>query len=277
MEYKLNDGYASARKITAIFCGLSIAWSALQFEINTIQTEAFGEVDLSGASIPFLLVVIIAYNAFRTTLEFMMQSVEIRRWRYAQLDFKSLFWLTQAALTLLAASAIHRSFETLAYVAAAWVAIPVAVVVLTILIYMITFPVTLLIGKFKKRTSVASMAIEGLAWATLLVILVIVMGVIGGSLVAARYEPIRSLWPTPPSPLNIGLFATTAIAVTFMMFSRENLFINVFSISSVTVHERDRKGRPIRMTIGNPPPVTTDWYQVRQEDEVQATQNLEDK
>lgn len=277
MEYKLNDGYASARKITAIFCGISIAWSALQFEINTIQTEAFGEIDLSGASIPLLLVAIIAYNAFRTVLEFMMQSVEIRRWRYAQLDFKSLFWLTQASLTLLAASAIHRSFETLAYVVAAWVAIPVAVVVLTILSYIFTFPIVLLVGRLQKRSSVASMAIEGLAWATILVVGIIAVAVIGGSLAVAKYEPIRSLWPTPPSPLNIGLFATTAMAVTFMMFSRENLFIHVFSISRVTVHERDSNGRPIRMTIGNPPPITTDWYQLRKEDEAPATQSSEDK
>lgn len=277
MEYKLNDGYASARKTTAIFCGISIAWSALQFEINTIQTEAFGEIDLSGASIPLLLVAIIAYNAFRTVLEFMMQSVEIRRWRYAQLDFKSLFWLTQASLTLLAASAIHRSFETLAYVVAAWVAIPVAVVVLTILSYIFTFPIVLLVGRLQKRSSVASMAIEGLAWATILVVGIIAVAVIGGSLAVANYEPIRSLWPTPPSPLNIGLFATTAMTVTFMMFSRENLFIHVFSISRVTVHERDSSGRPIRMTIGNPPPITTDWYQLRKEDEAPATQSSEDK
>ncbi|MGF6094751.1 hypothetical protein [Pseudomonas sp. 18175] len=276
MEYKLSDGYAATRDITAIFCGLSMAWSALQFEINSIQTETFGEVDLSGASIPLLFITIIAYNSFRTTVEFMMQSVEIRRWRYAQLDFKSIFWLTQASLTLLAASAIHRSFETLGYVALAWIAIPISVIILTVLMYVVTFPMTLFIGSLKKRTSVASMAMEGFAWATLLVILIVIVGIIGGSLAVAKYEPIRSLWLTPPSPLNIGLFATTAVAVTFMMFSRENLFINAFSMSSITVHERNHKGKPIRMTIGNPPPVTTDWYQVKREDSIQTSANPED-
>lgn len=276
MEYKVSDGYSAARNMNAIVCGLGMAWSALQFELKTLKTETFGELDLSGASIPLLFVAVIAYYAFRTAIEYMMQSVEVRRWKYAQLDFKSIFWLTQASLTLLAASAIHRSFETLAYVALAWIAVPVSVILLTIIAYAFTFPIILIIGSLKKRTSVASMAMEGFAWATFVVIVLIVCSIVGGSVTIASYEPIRSLWSTPPSALNVGLFATTAIAVTFMMFSRENLFINAFSMSRVTVHERDHTGKPIRMTIGNKPPITTDWYQVPKDGPVPSSESPKD-
>ena len=45
-----------------------------------------------------------------------MQSVEVRRWRFAQVDFKLSVFLVRISIVILAASGLYRSVETVLYV-----------------------------------------------------------------------------------------------------------------------------------------------------------------
>lgn len=51
-----------------------------------------------------------------STLEFAMQSVKVRRWRFAQADFKLSVFLVRATILVLAASGLHRSVSTILYI-----------------------------------------------------------------------------------------------------------------------------------------------------------------
>lgn len=261
MEFKISDGYRSARNLSTATCAGVLGWSALQFEIKGVQIDIFGSLDLTTASIPLILIALIFYNCFRTTIEFMMQSVEIRRWKYAQLDYKILFWLTIVSLAVLGASAVHRSFETIPYTLAAWGVLLLAIVPLTIVSYVFTLPVTFLVGKLKKRKSVASMAMEALAWATAVTLLLYFALIIAGSVAAATWEPISSYWNVKPTSFNLMLFAFSEIFVTYAIFAREGLFIVVFFINPRQILERDSRGKPKIIRIGERPSISEEWYQ----------------
>lgn len=257
MDFKISDGYRSARNLSTATCAAALGWSALQFEFKNIQTDIFGSLDLTTASIPLILISIITYNCFRTTVEFMMQSVEIRRWRYAQMDFKILFWSTLASLAVLGASAMHRSFETIPYTLAAWALLLVAIIPTTIISYVFIFPATLLVGKFKKRRSVAAMAGEALGWATVTTLFLYLAGIVA----AVTWAPISSYWTVKPTFLNLSLFAFSEIFVTYAVFARDGFYSMVFFTSSTEVLERNSRGKPTKMRLGVIVPISEEWYQ----------------
>lgn len=97
----ISDGYRTARRTTSIFCALALAWVAAQFDFKTVSLGYISGVDLSHASISLILACVIAYASVRLVLEYAMQSVEIRRWQFAQVDFKLSVFLVRAAILLI--------------------------------------------------------------------------------------------------------------------------------------------------------------------------------
>ena len=58
---EITSAYRSARRNTSIVCGVSLAWSAAQFKLESLSIGIAGKVNLSGASIPLLLACITVY------------------------------------------------------------------------------------------------------------------------------------------------------------------------------------------------------------------------
>jgi len=110
-QFQLSEGYRAARRMNSFFCAIALAWSAAQFDLKTLSTGYVGNIDLSRASIPLIVASIIAYSTVRFVLEFKMQSVEVRRWGYAQTDFKISIYLVRFTILILAASGLSRSHD----------------------------------------------------------------------------------------------------------------------------------------------------------------------
>ena len=115
LPIQLAEGYRVARKNTSIFCALGLGWSAAQFDLKSISLGPAGNLDLSGASVAIILAGGIAYTMARCTIEFAMQTKEVRRWHLAQADFKLSVFVVRATVLILAASGLSRSVETVLY------------------------------------------------------------------------------------------------------------------------------------------------------------------
>ena len=152
---------------------------------------------------------------------------------------------------------MHRSFETIPYTLAAWGLLLLAIIPTTIISYVFTFPATLLVGKLKKRNSVAAMAFEALGWATVTTLFIYLTGIVA----AVTWAPISSHWTVKPTFLNLSLFVFCEIFVTYAVFARDGFYSMVFFTSSTEVLERNSKGKPIKMRLGVRVPISEEWYQ----------------
>lgn len=114
VHFKLSEGYRSARRLSTVICAASLAWASTQIELRVVKAELLGELDLSNATIPLLLLAALLYMCARGAIEFGMQSIETRRWGYAQVDIKMSVWLVRATLVALAASGLERSPRAIA-------------------------------------------------------------------------------------------------------------------------------------------------------------------
>lgn len=228
-QYQLSEGYRAARRMSSFFCAIALAWSASQFDLKTLSSGYFGNIDLSRASIPVILASIIAYSTVRFVLEFKMQSIEVRRWGYAQTDFKISIYLVRFTILILAASGLSRSVDTVIYVmlAAVGVFLLFSVFLLVGTMFLSFFFITL-----RNRWRYHSAAVgagEALGWAQLVSICVLAVGFVALGIASLRYKPFLSLWTTPPSPIAVGVFVFVCIMVMFSLLIQprwhEDLFV----------------------------------------------------
>ena len=252
---QISDGYRSARRTVSVLCAIALAWSAAQIDIKTISLGFTGSIDLSRATIPLILISAIAYATLRSMLEFAMQSVEVRRWRYAQVDIKVSVFLVQATILILAASGLHRSVDTVLYVA---LAVLVVLVGSGVAIFLGMMGLTFLL-KNKGHTSIASIVFESLAWAELTVVFVVIALLVSLGVASLRYEPLRGLWTVPPSPLALGSFVLACIVVVLSTYLKPMWHRKLFAIPPIFTEQRLPDGR-IRRTSHPNPPAVWDWY-----------------
>lgn len=165
-DIEISDAYRSSRRNVSIFSGLALAWAAAQFETSTANLPLIGDVALTRYSVPIMLASAIVYLMVRCTIEFMMQSLPVRRWRLAQHDYRMTLGLAAISIPLLAASGISRSMTAVALVAVMGLLLAVAFVVATFLLMMLIMPLNLFIrARRVKHPSVASAAIESTYYA----------------------------------------------------------------------------------------------------------------
>lgn len=259
VNLQLSEGYRAARRITSILCALALAWSAAQFDFRTINLSIVGGVDLSRASIPLLLACAIAYTMTRLVLEFAMQPVEVRRWRYAQADFKLSVFLTRATALVLGASELHRSIDTVFYLALGVLGALLAASLAVFLLTMLATPLLVYIRSRQGRMSVASRAFEALAWAKVVVPGLLIVLLIGAGFASLKYEPLRSLWAVPPTPLALGIFLFTCIMLVASVSFQCVWYRKLFASLPDFTEERLPNGRIGIAFIAQPPEVW-DWY-----------------
>ena len=226
---KTTDGYRRERRTMVTLCALGMGWSTAQLELNSLSLGALGIIDFSSASVPIALTFGIVYVMVRYTLEFAMQSLEIRRWRLAQTDYLITLRLVQFTLLLLAGGSLYRSIETFAYVGLAAIAVLVASLIGGLgTMLLITMPVTVFVRRRQGRLGVVAWVAEAEGWAILIVVIVQI-ALIGALAVASvRYPPIVTFWPTPPSVAASAVFGVLASVVVLSayaeLFWRSKLF-----------------------------------------------------
>lgn len=256
---QLSEGYRSGRRTTSVLCAVALGWSAAQFDLKTISLGFVGSVDLSRASVPLIFVCAIAYSMARCVLEFAMQSVEVRRWRFAQADIKLSVFLVRATILMLAASGLDRSVDTVLYIALAVLAVLVGTSLAMFLAMMGLMRLLIYVRSRQGRTSIASRAIESLAWAELIVVLTLVVLLAALGVASLHYEPLRSLWTVPPSATALGFFVFACVAIVVSIYLQRVWYRKLFATPPAFTEQRSPDGRIQRRYHGHPPDVW-DWY-----------------
>jgi len=215
---EITDAYRKARRNTAIFCGIGLAWSAAQFDLKSLDTSTVGIVNISGASIPAIIACLIIYTIVQCTIEFMMQPDEIRRWRLAQVDYKITLNLVRVSLLALAASTVSRSIGTVVGVALGSLAIIIVYGALAVLLTFIIMPIRVRIRSHKGRVSAASAAIESASWSIFIVSTIYVLFLIIVGLSPLMQLPIINLFPTGKNQASALFFNITAFLIAVSIF-----------------------------------------------------------
>jgi hypothetical protein len=266
MVLQMSDEYRSARKLTTLLCALSLAWSAAQIDLKVFKLELFNDLDLSGAAIDLILFLAVLYSSVRSTLEFSMQAVEVRRWKPAQLDFTLSLNIARITLLVLAASGFSRAIQTVVYV--------VIFMVCTLVFFAaLLFVGTLMFswffmryGKDGARKSVAASSIAAVAWAQIAVIFLFSFVIVAAGIAMNYSEPFRTLWPTPPA-FGTRVFFVTATALVFGSFVFQGLlYRKLFSRPTEYVESISPDGEICRAYI-MPTQPTWDWSNVASPDE----------
>ncbi|MDP1571491.1 MAG: hypothetical protein Q8L86_15970, partial [Vicinamibacterales bacterium] len=230
---ELSNGYRRARRTTSWLCAAGLAWSTAQVEIRSVEVSGAGIVDLSTASIPIVLGVGVAYSLVRTTLEYAMQSVPVRQWGLAQADYMLTLTLVRATLLMIAASGLYRSATTMAVVAVGVVAfLLVSAFLMTVAMFAV-MPVVMWFRERRGQWSVATASFIASNWAGGIVIVVMVAALALGGVLSVTHEPMRQLWPVPPTAgaMATAVAMASAIVISYVLFEGRSMRY-LFSVRS---------------------------------------------
>jgi len=251
---EISDAYRKTRRNTSIFCGISLAWSAAQFEVTSLNIGAAGKVDLSVASIPTIFACAILYTIVRCTIEYMMQSNEVRRWSLAQLDYKITLNIVRASLLALSVATASRSLETVVGVVVAAIVL-IFLYFLLVLAFMFIFMPMMMYIRFRQgRISAASSANEATAYSMITVGVLYLLLFVTLGFSAVKNIPYFEYLPPIPNEVSTIIFAATAIIITISFFYEGVLLRKVFAFVPVMIERSyfDENGREIFSVEPNP-------------------------
>jgi hypothetical protein len=84
----MSDQYHKARKQYALFSGIVIVWVLVGIRVNTENPiESVGVSLLSPEAIPVMLLTILVYFAYRTTIEWFQCDTDRRNTTASKIDF----------------------------------------------------------------------------------------------------------------------------------------------------------------------------------------------
>lgn len=257
---QLSDGYRSARRVCTVISAIAIAWSAAQVELRTLKVEFAGELDINAAFIPLLLLTALVYACARGAVEYAMQSVEVRRWGYAQADVNLSLLLVQFAMLALASSGLERSPRAVWLILAAAVLsflVALATIFGLMLVYIFS---SILRSKIRGVTrGIAAVVIEGTFYGMAFAILALAATPIILAVAFHTYAPLRDLLIAPPTVAGSVLFCTATLLVLFSFAGRRWWSTKLFAIPSRYIHWITRDGREM-MEGQSVPPTVWDWY-----------------
>ncbi len=211
----LSDSFRSARRNLVAVCGICLAWSTAQFAVANPRIDVAGiSVGLKDTSIPLLLGILLVYLTVRWGFEFAMMPRHVRRWPLAQFDFRMVLVVARFSLLAITAGALDRSLWTVVRIVAALGLLAVVSAVLSVVLMFVTMPVRMWARARANRDSAAGAVSEALFWADLFALCLTVVGTIGLGIASYHYEPLRAaIWPVPPDPVALSVFAFTLIVV----------------------------------------------------------------
>lgn len=159
-QVEISDAYRASRRNTSVLCGIGLAWSTAQFEIEKLSLPNIGEVVLDVSSIPVVIGIMCIYSMVRGTLEYMMQPVGVRRATLAQVDYIITIYIVRLTVVALAASLVTRSWMSILYILIAVLGALILFFVVSFVLLFILMPVRMWLRSLSGRHSVASAAIE---------------------------------------------------------------------------------------------------------------------
>jgi hypothetical protein len=259
-QFQLSEGYRAARRMNSFFCGIALAWSAAQFDLKALSVGYFANIDLSRASIPLILACAIAYSTIRFVLEFEMQSVEVRRWGYAQRDFEISIFLVRFTILILAASGLSRSVETIVYVVLATVGVFLLFLIAWFLGTMGLSFVFITLRNRRGYHSAAAGAGEALFWAQLVAVCIFSVIFVALGIATLHYPTLLSLWTVPPSPIVLGFFVFACIVLMFSLYIQPWWYNKLFVIQLDYTEQILPDGKKIRTYPIEPHQTIWNWY-----------------
>jgi len=175
-----------------------------------------------------------------------MQSVEVRRWGYAQTDFKISIFLVRFTILILAASGLSRSVDTVVYVMLSAVGVFLLFLIAWFLGTMGLSFVFITLRNRRSYHSAAAGAEESLFWAQLVAVCVLSIMFVALGIASLRYEPLLSLWSAPPSPIAMGFFVFACIVIMFSLYIQPWWYQDLFVIPPDFTDEILHDGKRIR-------------------------------
>jgi hypothetical protein len=240
----LPDQVRAARRSLIVVCGLCFAWSSAQFAIADFNINVAGiSFDLKAASISAILAVALIYLAVRWGVEFAMLPRHLRRWPLAQLDFRMVLFIARFALLAIAAGALDRSLWTVVRMIASLAILAVVSAFFSFVLMFVTMPIRMWARARAGRHSAANAAFEAMVWAGFFAVCIAVMGMIGLGIASYRYTPLRdAIWPVPPDPVALSVFAFTLVAVFLSHWLLRPVISRLFAEHPGYYTERDSDG-----------------------------------
>ena len=213
----IGSDYRDSRRLTSLLCAIGLGWSTALFELKSLTLGSVGVVDLSNPSVPFILTCGILYMTAKSIVGYAMQSQEVRRWHLAQVDFRILLLLVRSTLLMLAAGGLHRSVETIVFVAVGALAIVAGWFVAVTLGMFFLVPLIIAIRNWTDRSyrgsSPVSYVSEASAWTELLIMAVLVVLLLVLGFASLEYGPFLALWTRPPDAVAVAIIVVTGIGV----------------------------------------------------------------
>ena len=216
---KITDDYRKAQRGIAALCAVGIGWSTAQFQLNSLSIDGVVTIDTSNASIPMVISFGILYFMIRCTLDFAMQSVDVRRWNLAQIDYKITLRLVQVSVLLVAAGSLYRSVETIAYVVVGTIVLLVASILPFTISFFVMVPIMLHLRQRQGRYGAVAGVLEAEGWSWLMVGVFYILMFAALGFAAINYEPIATLWPTLPSATAISIFVVLVSVVILSIYA----------------------------------------------------------
>lgn len=177
---EISDAYRTSRRNTSVLCGIGLAWSAAQFDIEKLSLPNIGEVTLGATSIPLIIGIMCVYTMFRSTLEYMMQPLDVRRASLPQVDYLVTIYLVRLTVIALATSQVARSLTSMLFILIAVVAALIFFFAASFFLLILIMPLRMWLLKRSGRRSVASAAIEStyysfaLSWLALALLIALI-------------------------------------------------------------------------------------------------------
>jgi hypothetical protein len=254
-KLELSDAYRKSRGTVSILSGIAVAWAAAQFNFTTVKLPMLGDATLSGYGIPLILASCIVYAVTRSTIEFMMQSVDVRRWKLAQFDYKITHVVSTTSILFLSASGVTRSLHTILAIVGIGLFLAAGFFIGCFVLTIALIPIILFFRKKKRpNPSVASAVFSALSYGSIISGLgIIALIAIGGSNVLFRGYEYFGLTETPNS-ISVLVFLFTAIVFVLGCFKHHVLLQKVFAFEPpFTVETKKREDGTTLVTFRQNP------------------------
>lgn len=259
VHLKLSEGYRSARRNLTVICAVALAWASTQIELRFVKSELLGELDLSNAAIPLLLLAALLYVCTRGAVEFGMQSVETRRWGYAQADVKLSVWLVRATLVALAASGLERSLRAIAAMIVVSLAGAILAAALAVLLMFALTP--LLMRRTEKRGGRPAVAAHVMgAFAIGAFVAVVVLALAPFAVVASiHWVPGMQSFLGQPTWAGSVVFSVATVALIFSFAYQRWWSDKLFAAPPYEQVEEGPSGRRYVTFLNDRPKTVWDW------------------
>lgn len=234
----ISDAYRKSRKTVSILSGIAVAWATAQFEFSSISLGSFGEIIMARYSVPITLAICISYTMIMCTVEYMMQSTEVRKWNIAQFDYQLILMLASIAILMLSATGISRTLAIVFFIVILSIILFVGQCIFLaafwalFLILNLKFNGRKYILKYKGKLGIIPMIWDSMNWASVVSALAtMILGMIAGKFLLDNGFKILGLKEQPEAlPIAVFYICFSGFIISLLF---QNIYLyKVFSFTS---------------------------------------------